>query len=646
MIKIYDGRSEFYQWDLERQLIISDPIVDEVHFSNKMSDKALVVAVKEKDGLRVADVPNILLQAIWPIRAYAYCGDCYTKECATFKVNERTRPDDYVYTETEVKRWDALANDINEKVEQYEHLAIENEAFLADSGAVLEELQKAENHERRITQLEKHISNDYFVTDESTEYNKIVDANACPYAEIDKVGGMSYKSKNLTDAGTVQVNKYAYVDISLSAGTMYYLSTYITSDDTDDTDENVIALRFVDDTYYYISVPRGKRTPVSFKPSKNVNRLTLFAGQNFPTSEGDTATWADIMITTENTDVYEPYFEGLRDTAVSELVSEGANLIPFPYIVKSGTQNGTTYTIGDDGSITLDKTPTSGFMITFAEWKNGRVFNGTYTMSTGVSLPTGTNLSLQGKSGTLTLLSTGSSRTLNINGTYSYLKLWVSVDGTFSNVKLYPMLNYGTTAAPYKPYRADAVDTFTIPEELRAFLADKGYGKGVNADYYNYIDFDRKVFVQRVKEVDMGLLNWGYRLNNNRHIFNANLSAYSIQGQTSPDIPINALAEDYRAVTVNATWVDRDMAYNSNTIGNQTIEIVDNRYTNQTDFKAAVSGKKLMYALETPIEIDISEYLTEDNYIEVEAGGTIRAINEYNQAAPTSITYLLKEGSI
>lgn len=102
MIKIYDGRSEFYQWDLDRQIILSDPNVDEVHFCNKTDDCSLVVEVYEKDGLRLANVPNILLQTNWPINVFAYCGGRYTKESAKFKVNARSKPADYIYTETEI----------------------------------------------------------------------------------------------------------------------------------------------------------------------------------------------------------------------------------------------------------------------------------------------------------------------------------------------------------------------------------------------------------------------------------------------------------------------------------------------------------------------------------------------------------------
>lgn len=103
IFKIYDGRTEFYQWDLDRKIIVSDPTIDEVHFCNKTGDCALVVEVYEEDGLRLANVPNIALQSDLPIYVYGYCGGSYTKNCASFKVRTRNRPADYIYTETIVK---------------------------------------------------------------------------------------------------------------------------------------------------------------------------------------------------------------------------------------------------------------------------------------------------------------------------------------------------------------------------------------------------------------------------------------------------------------------------------------------------------------------------------------------------------------
>lgn len=107
MFKIQDGRDCFWQWDINRYLVIEDSSIKQVHFCNRTNDYSLVCPVIEQDGELVARVPNILLQNSWPINVYGYDKE-YTKHSKTFKVNSRTRPEDYVYQEEEVKLWSEL----------------------------------------------------------------------------------------------------------------------------------------------------------------------------------------------------------------------------------------------------------------------------------------------------------------------------------------------------------------------------------------------------------------------------------------------------------------------------------------------------------------------------------------------------------
>lgn len=98
MFKIADGREHFYQWDLDRQVIVEDSSITEVHFCNRTDECSLVVEVV--DGL--ANVPNILLQNSFDIRVFGYDGKA-TLYDEKFKVKPRTQPSDYVYTETVIK---------------------------------------------------------------------------------------------------------------------------------------------------------------------------------------------------------------------------------------------------------------------------------------------------------------------------------------------------------------------------------------------------------------------------------------------------------------------------------------------------------------------------------------------------------------
>ena len=112
IFKIEDGREKFYQWDLNRRILVEDDSIKEVHFCNSYSTESLVVEVI--NGL--AAIPNILLQQDARISAFAFTGD-YTRYAASFKVVSKAKPQDYVYTETEIKRWDKLEEQVLEALD-------------------------------------------------------------------------------------------------------------------------------------------------------------------------------------------------------------------------------------------------------------------------------------------------------------------------------------------------------------------------------------------------------------------------------------------------------------------------------------------------------------------------------------------------
>lgn len=123
MFTLEDGREQLYQWDLDRRIIVTDVDICEVHFCNRTSDCSLVVPVYTENNTMYANIPNILLQDARPIRAYAYCDDKYTLTEQQFSVKSRTKPADYVYTETEAKSYEYL----DKKLTQIEELGFSEE---------------------------------------------------------------------------------------------------------------------------------------------------------------------------------------------------------------------------------------------------------------------------------------------------------------------------------------------------------------------------------------------------------------------------------------------------------------------------------------------------------------------------------------
>lgn len=100
IFKILDGRTQFWQWDTKQKLIVLDDSVTEVHFSNKGMKHSLARNVYEYEGVRVCNVPDIVLQLPHNLVAYAYSGD-HTIKSVKFAVIKRPIPDGYVVDHSE-----------------------------------------------------------------------------------------------------------------------------------------------------------------------------------------------------------------------------------------------------------------------------------------------------------------------------------------------------------------------------------------------------------------------------------------------------------------------------------------------------------------------------------------------------------------
>lgn len=117
MFKILDGRKYFYQWDINRKLIVNDETIKEVHFCNRQNECSLVCEVYTENDLNVVDVPNIILQKNNYINVYAYDGES-TRHSKTFLLKPRSKPEDYVYTETEIKNYETLKAYVDDEIKK------------------------------------------------------------------------------------------------------------------------------------------------------------------------------------------------------------------------------------------------------------------------------------------------------------------------------------------------------------------------------------------------------------------------------------------------------------------------------------------------------------------------------------------------
>lgn len=112
MIKIVpDKEGRLTQWDLNRKVIVTGyEGVAEVHFASPGDDHGAYV-VELIDG--EAKIPNILLTMAGTINVYVYPAD-RTVFATTLWVMAREKPDDYIYTETEVLSYKTLDEKIGD----------------------------------------------------------------------------------------------------------------------------------------------------------------------------------------------------------------------------------------------------------------------------------------------------------------------------------------------------------------------------------------------------------------------------------------------------------------------------------------------------------------------------------------------------
>lgn len=164
---------------------------------------------------------------------------------------------------------------------------------------------------------------------------------------------------------------------------------------------------------------------------------------------------------------------------VDSVQVSGNNL--FLNNAETETKSGITFTVNPDKSVTVNGTNSTSGSAVFYTGYNESLPAGSYTLSGASSLTGSAEIEIKIKrvSGTFEWFSINSSlhtRTLNIATGDIIDSFYVTVGAgqTADNVKVYPMLNVGSTALPYEPYNGN-ITQLPIPRELHRIgeAADK-----------------------------------------------------------------------------------------------------------------------------------------------------------------------------
>ena len=498
---------------------------------------------------------------------------------------------------------------------------------------------KITRNSKRITNLEQGLPSEQFMTDSTVAHVKDVPVNALPFAEVSKVGGMTRKCTNLFDdigwftkkGFTKQsdgswlchsLNESCFANTSGRSGSMYinviaktensgnvmYLIVYYTDGTTTSGCDVIPTADFV-------------TVSMTTDASKTVDYVLWSYG-----SGG--AYYLKGMSISFDSDIYEPYC--LRSAKVTELKNIGANLFndikwftDWNFTAQSdGSWSGRlltakcfTNTFGRSGSVYITfiaKTDSTDVPLDFlAYYTDGTTaFVGELSATNGFETKT---------------IKTDANKTVDyINWTYGSGGTYYLKGVSISFVDRGGYIPYTETFVP-------------IPAEVQAL---DGYGEGLSADCCNYIDWDEMQFIKKVGKVDMGTLVWSYS-SSTGCLSSSILPVASAIKASGKCIAYSVVPKDYRDLE-SGEMIVRDPAYTSSVI----LIVKDSYYTDGETFKAAMSGVMLYYELATPEITNISDILPADNYIEVEGGGTITAVNEYEYAVPTEITYQIKGATL
>ena len=168
---------------------------------------------------------------------------------------------------------------------------------------------------------------------------------------------------------------------------------------------------------------------------------------------------------------YMPYFSGLKNAFFKEIVSTGRNLIPYPYVTKSSTINGVTFTVNNDGTVNVNGTATDGDALFYLVSAYKLSLSEECYFSGCPAEGSSSSYLLQAYTSSRYYSDTGSGFLLPANIDVAVV-LVVRNGYTANNLVFKPILNYGSSALPYEPYTQSVL---SLPEAVELTEYDTAY---------------------------------------------------------------------------------------------------------------------------------------------------------------------------
>ena len=526
-------------------------------------------------------------------------------------------------------------------------------ALKEDVGAVTKEIKGAKEEQnaknsvtnKRLTNLEKGLPSDRFLTDSESAYIKSVPPLALPYAEISLIGGATKKSRNILSPSLITsipaINASLNSDGSVTVKNTnnytlnyeFYLTGKLPAGEYTLSNFSGLPIRIdIVNTADPILVAVGDRASFEYDGKKYLR--IFFSGQG----AGEEHVIKVMLSHGSEAYPYEPYFAGLRSVKVTEIESMGVNLFDESQITHATTGAGVVseaYGVVQDG-VLIAKMGYHNYGIIWEPFAKS-LGAGTYTISADCYISTGgaPNLRVVARLYNVKTQTHTSDTVISLSAFDKWER--ISAQITVAEASEYMLCVQGVgnadlgsnmdvrfknvcvakgNIAEYSPYKKKA---FQIPEAVQAL---DGYGEGFDSNNFNSVEWSedgKRVFNRRVKTVELdGSEEW--------YITGGTFWTHINDSKKSQGA---VLSSRYTCTIIDVLYVS---------VASTGVSTVD-------EFKAALTADPfyVTYIIDTPETVDVSELLTEDNFIDVEGNGTLTFKNEYEYEVPSEMTYMLKE---
>jgi hypothetical protein len=488
-----------------------------------------------------------------------------------------------------------------------------------------------------------------FYEDSEIAYQKIVPNGAEEYALLKSVGGMTYKCRNLVNIQPFTIANSSTrktIDVNLVKGKTVTLSALI---DATSAESQFFNLRL---DYIVNGVTTHNSTNTVGAGSKEIAKVTVaipddvekvqIIQQIGSSSRVGTAQVSNVMLAFGDDTEYEPYYEGLRDSKVTKIVSNGKNLFDLNNIIKGSFGSdgqylntphvirtsepisvigGETYVVSCDSSYDLRYLYFYGSENEYISsvWMD-RVQSYKFTAPTDARF---VNIGFE------------------IDGATSGMV--ADIEAAKANSKM--QLEFGSVKTEYTPYREPI--TYPIPEVIQNL---DGWGAGVTGNYQNTLpkktcsniyDFNSKNYTKSVSNIiTLDGVSKKITGKSGKRFYVSEYKSYDVSNTllaTTPHFtPKMWGTNDYECWLENRHLV---------VILPETITSVNEANVWLAEQYSNGNPVCYQYALEEPIITSIKDDIEIPSFIEVEGGGSLEFVNEHKNAVPSIIKYTTKVGN-